>query len=31
MKKDFASGTKALIGVILLKFKEKRPLILAEV
>jgi hypothetical protein len=31
MKKDFAAGTKALIGAILLKFKEKRPMILEDV
>jgi hypothetical protein len=31
MKKDFASGTKVLIGAILLKFKEKRPMILNDV
>lgn len=31
MKKDFAAGTKDLIGAILLKGKEKRPMILADV
>jgi hypothetical protein len=31
MKKDFAVGTKALIGAILLKGKEKRPMIIADV
>jgi hypothetical protein len=31
MKTDFAAGTKVLIGTILLKFKEKRPMIIADV
>ena len=31
LKKDFAAGTKDLIGAVLLKGKEKRPMILAEV
>lgn len=31
MKKDFAAGTKDLIGTVLLKFKEKRPMIVNEI
>jgi hypothetical protein len=31
MKKDFAAGTKDLIGPILMKYKEKRPMVLAEI
>ena len=31
MQKDFAGGVKILVGPIFLKYKEKRPLILAEI
>jgi len=30
MRKDFANGVKELIGAYLLKFKEKRPMVLEK-
>lgn len=31
MKKDFAAGVKDLIGAVLTKFKEKRPMVIADI